>query len=101
MPDLNLALDPSLKPPTDEQSKLLRQILLSGLPDQVLYHILVHPNTFLKINHIFLKIARRVDEDEIKEGEDKQKFRYAYFCPEMEEPIYLHESCVLRYFCCF
>lgn len=42
------------------------------------------------------KIAKRVDEQEIKEGEDKQKFRYAYLCPEMEEPIYLHETCVLR-----
>lgn len=35
MPGLNLALDPSLKPPTDLEAKLLRQIVLAGMPDQV------------------------------------------------------------------
>lgn len=35
MPNLNLALDPSLKPPSDLEAKLLRQIVLSGMPDQV------------------------------------------------------------------
>jgi ATP-dependent RNA helicase DHX37/DHR1 len=35
MPSLNLALDPTLKPPTDLEAKLLRQIVLSGMPDQV------------------------------------------------------------------
>lgn len=75
MPNLNLALDPSLKPPSDLEAKLLRQIVLSGMPDQ---------------------IAKRIDESEIKEGEDKLKYRHAYMTPEMEDPVFLHDSCVLR-----
>jgi ATP-dependent RNA helicase DHX37/DHR1 len=97
MPDLNLALDPTLKPPTDLQSKLLRQILLSGLPDQVVFNNLIFIIFYLLHGNFYnFQIAKRVDEHEIKEGEDKQKYRYAYLCPEMEEPIYLHETCVLR-----
>jgi hypothetical protein len=42
------------------------------------------------------QIARRIDESEIKDGEDKQKLKYAYLTPDMEEPVYLHDSCVLR-----
>jgi ATP-dependent RNA helicase DHX37/DHR1 len=57
LPDLELCVDPSMLPPTDIQSKLLRQILLAGLPDQV---------------------AHKVDEAEIKENEDKVKWKHAY-----------------------
>jgi len=57
LPDLNLCVDPNMPPPTDYQSKLLRQILLAGMPDQV---------------------AHKVDETEIKETEDKIKWKHAY-----------------------
>ena len=43
-----------------------------------------------------MQIAKRVDESEIKEGEDKTKYKHAYVIPDMEEPVYLHDSCVLR-----
>lgn len=55
--DQELPLNPRMKPPTDEEATLLRQILLSGLPD---------------------RIARRVEENELKEDEDKKKFKHAY-----------------------
>lgn len=57
LPDLNLYVDPNMAPPTDTQAKLLRQILLAGMPDQV---------------------AHKVDEAEIKENEDKLKWKHAY-----------------------
>lgn len=49
-----------MPPPTDTQAKLLRQILLSGMGDQ---------------------IARKVSPDEVKgekNEEDKAKWKYAY-----------------------
>ena len=38
MPGINLILDPNLKPPTDLEAKLLRQIILAGMPDLVGKH---------------------------------------------------------------
>lgn len=73
--DLNLCVDPKMEPPTDIQAKLLRQILLAGMGDQ---------------------IARRIPNDEIKDKQDKIKFKYAYNCPEMEEPVFMHSSSVLK-----
>jgi len=120
MPNLNLALDPSLKPPSDLEAKLLRQIVLSGMPDQVRKtDLIVDCYLFLKtlsfccqmkskrkieattcINLFdsfnFIQIAKRIDESEIKKGEDKLKYRHAYMTPEMEDPVFLHDSCVLR-----
>ena len=57
IPDLDLCVDPKMPPPTDIQSKLLRQIMLAGMPDQV---------------------AHKVPESEIKENEDKAKWKFAY-----------------------
>ncbi|KAG8224605.1 hypothetical protein J437_LFUL009178 [Ladona fulva] len=68
-------VDPKMKPPTDTQAKLLRQIILAGMVDHV---------------------AHRVSPDEIKEDADKEKWRNAYRCAEMEEPVFLHSSSVLR-----
>ena len=34
-PDANLVIDPKLAPPTREQARLLRQVVLSGLGDHV------------------------------------------------------------------
>lgn len=73
--NLNLSVDPNMSPPSDMQAKLLRQVMLSGLVDQV---------------------AKRVDPEELKEGEDKRKWKHAYQIPEMESPVFMHSSSVLR-----
>ncbi|KAK2584403.1 hypothetical protein KPH14_006785 [Odynerus spinipes] len=74
VPDINLTIDPSMPPPTDMQTKLLRQILLAGMADQ---------------------IARKVSSEEI-EDEDKAKWKHAYKTAEMEDPVFMHSACVLR-----
>lgn len=73
--DANVTVDPKLPPPTDLQAKLLRQLILAGMGDQV---------------------AKKVMPDEIKEGENKAKFKYAYHACNLEEPVFLHHSSVLR-----
>ncbi|XP_011697160.1 PREDICTED: probable ATP-dependent RNA helicase kurz [Wasmannia auropunctata] len=75
VPNLNLIIDPKMPLPTDTEAKLLRQIVLSGMADQV---------------------ARKVLPDEVKEDQDKAKWKHAYRTPEMEEPVFMHSSCVLR-----
>ncbi|XP_029679744.1 probable ATP-dependent RNA helicase kurz [Formica exsecta] len=75
IPDLNLTINPKMSPPTDMKAKLLRQIILAGMADQ---------------------IAKKVSSDEIKEDQDKIKWKHAYRTSEMEEPIFMHSSCVLR-----
>ncbi|KAG4070654.1 hypothetical protein HA402_013574 [Bradysia odoriphaga] len=73
--DVILGVDPKMPKPTDHQAKLLRQILLSGMGDQV---------------------ARRIPDDEKKDSEDRLRLKYGYRCPEMEEPVFMHSSSVLR-----
>lgn len=46
-----------MKPPIDTEAKLLRQIVLAGMADQV---------------------ARKVMPDEVNEDQDKAKWKYAY-----------------------
>ncbi|CAG9854793.1 unnamed protein product [Phyllotreta striolata] len=75
VPDASVVVDPKLKPPEDLQAKLLRQILLAGMGDQV---------------------AKKIQPDEVKEGEDKAKFKYAYTANNMEEPVFLHQGSVLK-----
>ncbi|KYN01320.1 PREDICTED: probable ATP-dependent RNA helicase kurz [Cyphomyrmex costatus] len=75
IPNLNLIIDPKMPLPTDMQAKLLRQIVLAGMADQV---------------------AKKVLPDEIKEDQDKAKWKHAYRTPEMEEPVFMHSSCALR-----
>ncbi|XP_057318023.1 probable ATP-dependent RNA helicase kurz [Microplitis mediator] len=75
IPELDLTIDPNMPPPTDLDAKLLRQIVLSGMADHV---------------------AKRVSPDEIKQDEDKVKWRHAYKTLEMEDPVFMHSSCVLR-----
>lgn len=75
IPEAELTVDPKLDPPTDLQAKLIRQILLSGMGDQ---------------------IARKIAPDEVKEDQDKNKFKYAYQANNMEEPVFLHQSSVLK-----
>lgn len=50
-------LNPKMKAPTGPEANLLRQIILSGLPDRV---------------------AKKIPEDEIKDGENKKLYKYAY-----------------------
>lgn len=75
MSDVNLCVDPNLPPPTDLQAKLLRQILLAGMSDQV---------------------ARRIPDDELTDKDDRRKFKYAYRRPDMVDPVFLHSASVLR-----
>ncbi|OWR55134.1 ATP-dependent RNA helicase DHX8 [Danaus plexippus plexippus] len=72
---VNLVVDPKLQPPDDKQAKLLRQLLLSGLGDQV---------------------ARKISMAEVKEGEDKRKYKYAYRCSDLDEPVFIHSESILR-----
>lgn len=75
VPSLNLCVNPKMTPPSDQQSKLLRQILLSGLGDQV---------------------AKKIPDEEIKLKEDKHKYKYSYQIPDMEAPIIMHSCSVLK-----
>ncbi|XP_059049878.1 probable ATP-dependent RNA helicase kurz [Achroia grisella] len=72
---VDVVADPDMKPPNDNQARLLRQLVLSGLGDQV---------------------GRKIGLDEVKEGEDKRKFKYAYHCGELDEPVHLHSESILR-----
>lgn len=73
--DVGLGVDPQMTPPTDHQAKLLRQILLAGMGDQV---------------------AKKISDDEMKDSEDRRRLKYGYRCPDMEEPVFMHTSSVLK-----
>ncbi|CAB3262611.1 unnamed protein product [Arctia plantaginis] len=62
---VNVAVDPEMKPPDDNQARLLRQLVLSGLGDQV---------------------GRKIGLEEVKQGEDKRKYKYAYHTGELKSP---------------
>ena len=42
------------------------------------------------------QVAHRVPNDQLPDGEDKKKFRYAYFTRTMEQPVFLHNLSVLK-----
>ncbi|XP_037092523.1 probable ATP-dependent RNA helicase DHX37 [Pollicipes pollicipes] len=75
VPSAAAAVDPRQPPPSEPQCRLLRQVLLAGLPDHV---------------------ARRVEPDEIKNAEDRPKWKGAYRCTSIEEPVFLHRGSVLK-----
>jgi ATP-dependent RNA helicase DHX37/DHR1 len=75
VPNLSLVVNPKMEPPTDQQAKMLRQILLSGLGDQV---------------------ARKIPDEELKLKEDKHKLKYAYQIPDLEEPVNMHSCSILK-----
>ncbi|XP_055613616.1 probable ATP-dependent RNA helicase kurz [Uranotaenia lowii] len=75
MKNLNLSVDPKMIPPSDEQAKLLRQLILIGMADQV---------------------ARKIPSDEVKTKTDKIKYKHAYLLPNMETPVFVHSSSVLK-----
>lgn len=75
MPDLDLCVDPEMKPPTDLQAKYLRQILLAGMNDNV---------------------ARKCPPEEAGEKTSKKSNKTpAYQTPEMEDPIFMSATSVL------
>ncbi|XP_050068225.1 probable ATP-dependent RNA helicase kurz [Anopheles maculipalpis] len=73
--DMNLTVDPDMPPPTATQIRLLRQLLLIGMADQ---------------------IARKLPESEIKLKADARRLKHAYNLPMIDEPVFLHSSSVLR-----
>ncbi|XP_055904771.1 probable ATP-dependent RNA helicase kurz [Eupeodes corollae] len=75
MANVDLCVDPEMVPPSDKQAKFLRQILLAGMGDRV---------------------ARKVPLDDINDKEQKRKMKYAYNCLNMEEPVFIHSSSILR-----
>ncbi|CAL4154963.1 unnamed protein product, partial [Meganyctiphanes norvegica] len=75
IPSCSIILDPQMPPPSSDQARLLQQIVLSGSVDHV---------------------ARRVDDWEVKNPEDKPKWRNAYRTMELEDPVFLPSSSVLR-----
>uniref|UniRef100_A0A1B0DJ94 RNA helicase n=1 Tax=Phlebotomus papatasi TaxID=29031 RepID=A0A1B0DJ94_PHLPP len=74
IPNVEASVDPKLEPPTDDQARLLRQILLAGMGDRV---------------------ARRVPLDDISDPKERSKLKRAYNTPEMVEPVFLNSSSVL------
>lgn len=74
--DVSLCIDPDLPPPSDEQIRLIRQVLLSGLGD---------------------KVAQKFTKQEINNMEDKARYRNAYKCINIEDPVYLHRESALKY----
>ncbi|CAG0890412.1 unnamed protein product [Darwinula stevensoni] len=71
LPNANLPLDPFLQPPTPDQMRLLRQLLLSGLVDQV---------------------AKKMGPGPERE---KKQLKRAYQMLGMEDPAWIHPSSVL------
>lgn len=72
-PHLNLTIDPSMQPPSQQQAKLLRQIVLSGLVD---------------------KIARKYDQP-IEDKSTGKKIKHAYQSIILEDPIFVHPTSAL------
>lgn len=75
LPGVDLCVDPQMLPPTDEQARFLRQILLAGMGDRV---------------------AHKVSLDNITDKEERRKLKYAYNCLDMEQPAIMHSLSVLR-----
>uniref|UniRef100_A0A2P2HYL0 RNA helicase n=3 Tax=Hirondellea gigas TaxID=1518452 RepID=A0A2P2HYL0_9CRUS len=75
VPGVSVLMDPSLKMPSRDQCCALRQVVLSGSVDRV---------------------ARRVDTSHFKEPEDKIKWKHSYRTIELEEPVFLPNSSVLK-----
>lgn len=42
------------------------------------------------------QVAKKISPEEIEEVENKAKFKYAYNANNMEEPVFLHQSSVLK-----
>lgn len=75
IPEANICVDPKMAPPDDIQAKLLRQIVLAGLADHV---------------------ARKYPEMLAASSDaNRKKYKNAYQCPELEEPVFIHPTSIL------
>ena len=74
LPSLNLVLNPELAPPSSDDCRLLRQIVLAGTPDQ---------------------IAHKIDVQDM-DPKERSKMRFAYHCSDIEEPVFLKSTSVLK-----
>ncbi|CAH0382631.1 unnamed protein product [Bemisia tabaci] len=72
--ELQLVVDPQMKPPSDLQAKLLRQVVLAGMVDHV---------------------ALKLDQDQLTAA-GLRPHQPAYRIPEMEDIVFMHSSSVLR-----
>uniref|UniRef100_A0A1A9ZLF8 RNA helicase n=1 Tax=Glossina pallidipes TaxID=7398 RepID=A0A1A9ZLF8_GLOPL len=73
--NVDLCVDPAMAPPTDSQARFLRQILLAGMGDRV---------------------ARKIPLNDISDKDERHRLKYAYNCLDMEEPVFMHSSSVLK-----
>ncbi|XP_062585377.1 probable ATP-dependent RNA helicase DHX37, partial [Saccostrea cucullata] len=73
--DANLCVNPKLDPPSDLQAKLLRQVVLAGLVDHV---------------------AKKCPDPPPDADEEAKKLKHAYYCTELEEPVFIHPLSVLH-----
>jgi ATP-dependent RNA helicase DHX37/DHR1 len=73
VPDAELFMDPKMSPPTQDQAKFLRQIVLTGSGDHV---------------------ARKMDTNSMN-SDDQKKYRNAYECMLCDGPVYIHPSSIL------
>uniref|UniRef100_A0A6B2EBX7 Putative mrna splicing factor atp-dependent rna helicase n=1 Tax=Phlebotomus kandelakii TaxID=1109342 RepID=A0A6B2EBX7_9DIPT len=74
IPNVDASVDPRLEPPTEDQARLLRQILLAGMADRV---------------------ARRVPMEDISSPQERNRLKRAYNTPDMVDPVFLNSSSVL------
>jgi ATP-dependent RNA helicase DHX37/DHR1 len=74
MTSLKVVLNPKTRAPGKTEAFLLRQILLSGLPDQVAHRLPIE-------EHV---------------GPDKKKLKLAYHTRTLEQPVFLHHTSVLK-----
>ncbi|TRY72330.1 hypothetical protein TCAL_11453 [Tigriopus californicus] len=70
LPHINLALDPKMSLPDDNESNLLRQIVLAGMVNQVGRRLEVPPN--------------------ITDPKERAKLENAYQCGNLADPVFMH-----------
>lgn len=71
----DIIVDPKLSPPNETQARLLRQVLLAGMGDQV---------------------AKKITKEDVNDDEEIDKLKYAYRTINMEQPVFLHSGSVLK-----
>ena len=90
-PDANLVIDPKLAPPTQEQARLLRQVVLSGLGDHVARCAPSTPVAVWCVHVVWLPHCRKIATGHMS-SEDKKRLRFSYQCVSCEGPVYLPTS---------
>ncbi|GLV38461.1 kurz [Carabus blaptoides fortunei] len=76
VPDANISVNLKLTGPNIHKAKMLRQILLSGMGDQVAY---------------------KINPKEIQDEKERYKYKNAYRVMDLEEPVFVHtKSCMKK-----